>query len=381
MATPSTPSLLLPACFSFFFVFLFDVWFSPKVFSVEVVILIGEWRITIIEYCGKDGMCLTLQPKRSIFFMVRKKIVLSVMTVVALWGGGMPLGAQTQDSVCLKPVCGLEYAGELQTNFRGGHGFVNLLGLNAEIPLGRSLTLSVSTVSSAKSSEERLADDVQVFSNLEADNLPLALCVAGMGWRIGERHSLFAGIRNMNVDYFTSDVTSLFTHSSNGIFPTVASNYDIANYPVASVGVHYMYETDPLTLQASLYNGRGYKRFSGRENVFRFCPESDGVFAVAQAEYKYHDSHYFLGTSFHYGRLDGGARQVRPSFWTYAEQRVASDLSLMVAYSHDFQPSSLCRNFVGLGGKMDVGKAEVGLFSDYTRIEGVDEWATELTCR
>lgn len=142
-----------------------------------------------------------------------------------------------------------------------------------------------------------------------------------------------------------------------------------------------MYETDPLTLQASLYNGRGYKRFSGRENVFRFCPESDGVFAVAQAEYKYHDSHYFLGTSFHYGRLDGGARQVRPSFWTYAEQRVASDLSLMVAYSHDFQPSSLCRNFVGLGGKMDVGKAEVGLFSDYTRIEGVDEWATELTCR
>lgn len=68
MATPSTPSLLLPACFSFFFVFLFDVWFSPKVFSVEVVILIGEWHITIIEYCGKDGMCLTLQPKRSIFF-------------------------------------------------------------------------------------------------------------------------------------------------------------------------------------------------------------------------------------------------------------------------------------------------------------------------
>ena len=58
-----------------------------------------------------------------------------------------------------------------------------------------------------------------------------ALAVLGYMHEWKEAH-LFVGVRNVNEDFFTSDVTSLFTNGSCGIFPTIAASYPIANFPL-----------------------------------------------------------------------------------------------------------------------------------------------------
>lgn len=150
--------------------------------------------------------------------------------------------------------------------------------------MSNSFSIEASTISIAKTREERLVDDLQTFSNIEEDNLPLALAVCGANWQINDKHSLFFGIRNMNEDYFTSPVTSFFTNSSCGVYPTISANYDIANYPVASVGAHYRFESaigsnesnGSIVFQSSLYNGKGSYHFTSCDNVFRFYPK-DGI--------------------------------------------------------------------------------------------------------
>ena len=191
----------------------------------------------------------------------------------------------------LRPSFEVEYTGELQTDFKRSR-LANLLQLRAEVPLSKALSFQVQSISIASSDEEPLADDLMGYSNIDAEDIPFALSVAGLMWHINDRHSLFVGIRRMDEDYFCSDAIGLFTTSPCGIFPTISNNHDIATYPKASMGIHYAYDTESLCLQASLYNGLGYHRFTGRENVFRICPKSDGVFGLAQAEYRYHDSHY-----------------------------------------------------------------------------------------
>jgi porin len=101
-----------------------------------------------------------------------------------------------------------------------------------------------------------VADDNQVFSNIMLDSqLPLALSVFGITQNISERFSVFLGVRNLNVDYFTSPCTALFTNSSDGIFPTLADNWHLANYPTSAMCLHLEWNPSPkLTWKNSLYN-------------------------------------------------------------------------------------------------------------------------------
>lgn len=306
--------------------------------------------------------------------VLRKAVLLIVTGVSSL------MMAQNVDSISMRPSFELEYTSELQTDFKRTR-MGNLLQLGADIPLSRNLSFKVATISYATTDEQPLADDLQGYSNIDADNLALAIKVAGFTWKVNDCHSLFAGIRRIDEDYFCSDGLALFTNSSCGGFPTITGNYDIAVYPTAAMGVHYVYEHKNLTVQGSLYNGIGHNRFSGKDNVFRICPKSDGVFALGQVEYRYRDSHYFLGASVHHGDLDGTSdKKLRPTAWAYAEQALSDNLTLIAAYSHAFSSDSPCRNFFGIGGKYSIGKAELGVFSDYTRVDGMGEWATELTC-
>ena len=73
-------------------------------------------------------------------------------------------------------------------------------------------------------------------------------------------------------------------------------------------------------------------------------------------------------------------RELRPSVWAYVEQKLTTGLTLLAAYSHAFDSDELCKNFCGLGATYTYKKLDFGLFSDYTRILDIDEWATELTC-
>lgn len=288
---------------------------------------------------------------------------INLLVLVALTLGGLHLHAQE---------FGVEYTSELQTNFRAAN-FVNLLRLDAEIPFSNSFAFEASTISIVKSRNDRLVDDLQIFSNIEEVNLPFALAVCGAKWLFNDRHSLFLGVRNMNEDYFSSPVSSFFTNSSCGIYPTISANYPIANYPVASVGIHYSYVEGPVKVQASLYNGSGHNRLSGSENVFRFCPSVDGLFALAQIQYDHCGSSYFLGNSIYCNK----STSLTP--WFYAEQKLSPALCLLVCLSHAFSSAAVCNDFAGLGLYCHLSKCALGIFSDYANFDNANEFATELS--
>lgn len=299
---------------------------------------------------------------------------------------------------------GLEYTGELQTNFRKEHtdeygiktpsvNFLNLLRLKFTMPLGKGVSINARTLSAVKTSEQQLVPDLQTYSNIETfENIPIMLEKLDIEWQIDSCNTLYAGVRNMNEDYFTSDVTSFFTNSSCGIVPALSANYPIGNYPYSSVGLHFTHETDKYSIKASLYNAIGYRDFGGRENVFRFCPGDDGVLALAQGEYKHRGSRYFLGGGLHYGDLyyTKEEKEVRPTLWLYGEQKVTERLYLIAGYSHSFNTPELqlldeeyplCSDFAGFGAKYNFKKLEVGAFTNYAHFSFDEEWATELTCR
>lgn len=295
--------------------------------------------------------------------------------LIVLLGVCLNLMAQESDSTSLRPTFGIDFTGEMQTDFKRVR-YANLLQLHADIPLSRSLSFQASSISALNSKDDIDIYDLQGYSNIDTYiiNIPFALTVAGFTWHPNDRHSLFAGIRRTDEDYFCSEGLSLFTNSSCGIFPTISWNSIIGCFPYAALGVHYAYDHKNLGLQASLYNGMGNYEFTGRYNVFRFCPKSDGVFAIGQAEYRYRNSHYYLGGTLH------SDEDIPVSLWAYAEQSLSPRLTLLAAYGHAFGSDTFCKNFCGLGAIYKYKRAEFGLFSDYTRIIIIDEWATELIC-
>ncbi|MGN0234677.1 MAG: hypothetical protein ACI4B5_09675 [Bacteroidaceae bacterium] len=283
------------------------------------------------------------------------------------------------DSIDSKFSFNIDYTGELQSDFKHSK-FASLLQLSTNVRLSSRFTFDLSSVSFVTTDENLLNEDLMGYSNIDASNLPFALAVAGFTWNICPHHSLFAGIRRIDEDYFCSDGLALFVNSGCGGFHTLTANYDIAAYPMAAVGIHYSYDIDSFGFQSSLYNGQGHNSFYGRDNVFRVCPASDGVHLMAQGEYRYDDSRYFLGGSLHYGKqVTSEKKCMSPTLWAYAEQSVTDKLLLIGVYSRDFDRHSVCRNYAGIGCRYSFSRADVGLFSHYARIEGRDEWSTEFT--
>ncbi len=277
----------------------------------------------------------------------------------------------------------VDYTGEFQTSFKKSN-FLNLLHLGAEFQVSNSLTVQVATISVAKCKDEQIVHDLQSFSNIEEDNLVLAPAVCGLGWKIGDYsarhqrykhcHELFFGVRNMNEDYFTSPVTSFFANSSCGVYPPISANLSIANYPMASMCVHYSYDNGRINFMTSLYNGVGYNHFFGRESVFRVSLKSDGVFSISQVEYRRNGSSYFCGNSMLL------SRDVVVSPWLYAEQRIGK-CEILAGSSHSFSKNADCKDFIGFGANYELNKLNAGVFIDYARFKEIAESAVELSCR
>ena len=223
--------------------------------------------------------------------IARRIITYSIFCLITT--SNQPLAAQVFD---------MTLTTELQTDFQGGYNWVNLFRTDFQWAIARQIHLNAGTISTVKTREKRLANDLQTFSNIEEENIPLAIAVLGLDWQVGNS-TLFMGIRNLNEDYFTSTCTSLFTNSSCGIFPTLSANYPIANYPVASVGIDYKLLLENWLFETSLYNGTGYRDFTGKENVFRFCPKTDGILSVTSINYRKYGNEYYLGIALHYGCL------------------------------------------------------------------------------
>lgn len=280
-------------------------------------------------------------------------------------------------------VFGIEYATEMQTDLKALN-WVNLLRLSLSQPLCGGIGLEIGSISIAKTRTERMIDDMQGFSNIEEENLPFALSVAGVSFSRGSSR-LFAGIRNINEDYFTSPVTSLFTNSSCGLFPTVSANYPIANYPLSSLGIHYALETGGWDIQASLYNGRGYNGFTRGNSPLRFSPRSDGLCGAVSLNYHDDGSSYHIGSVLYGGHRAGTGQaetgSVSGAVWSYAEQRLTQKLYLLMQYSAAFPRGAWCRMFGGMGVTMRFRRAEAGIYSNCALFSGVKEYASELTCR
>lgn len=288
--------------------------------------------------------------------------------------------AQNDDT--RKVELGAELTSELQATDKGNYNFANLLRLEVSLPISSSISIDAASISAYMTADESIGGDIQTFSNIDAGTIPFTLSICNVAWQVNDRHTLYAGIRNMNVDYFTSPATSLFTNSSCGIYPTISANYPIANYPVASVGIHYRYrstssltERDGVGIQASLYNGTGYNRFTGRDNIFRFCPEDDGIFGLTEVTYTRGGSFYSLGNALYC------KEGISATPWLYTEQSISRSLTLLAGYSHAFSADAVCKDFIGCGITYQLGRCQLGAFTDYAHFAEGDEYATELTCR
>lgn len=300
-------------------------------------------------------------------------------------------------------VCGqdfhITYTTELQTNIHGRFNWVNLLRPEATIPLGNIAEINIATIHICKTREERLADDMQTFSNIEEDNM--AGNIAMLGMTLGNRTiSLFAGVRNMNEDYFTSRVTSLFTNSSCGIFPTISSDVTIPNYPLAAFCIDCKVNLDKWNMEASVYNGQAYHGFKDG-GVFRIAPATEGILGIASINHSSDYGNYYMGGSVHnrvYNPCNEREqtkketvqkrKETEIAWWIYGEKQITvhdkRTISIMAQYSENIKAQSGCRRYAGIGMTMDgiiplKKENRLGFFSDYAQYDTCSETATELT--
>lgn len=194
--------------------------------------------------------------------------------------------------VCLCPLLARaqwfsgEYTSEWQWDMQKETNWVNLLRLNLSVPVWKGKgSLEAATLHVARTGES-IIEDWQGFSNVFADNQVASIAVLGYMHEWQNAH-LFAGVRNVNEDFFVTDITSLFTNSLCGIFPTIASCYPIANYPLSGLTLYFDVEKDGWTFKNSLYNGAGYNGWKRQNNPFLIKPKRDGVFNMSQLEYEH----------------------------------------------------------------------------------------------
>lgn len=215
-------------------------------------------------------------------------------------------------SLCSAQTFSGEYTAEWQWDMKRNTNWLNLLRLNLNVPVfdGKG-TIEASTLHIAKTGETIIAD-WQTFSNIEAENNVAAIAILGYMHEWQAAH-LFVGVRNVNEDFFTSDITTLFINSSCGIFPTIAASYPIANYPFSGLTVYFDVSRGGWTFRNSLYNGTGYNGWKRRDNPFLVRPAKDGVFNISQLEYAHSGAHYFAGVAVHSRQYTVGTDGEMPS--------------------------------------------------------------------
>lgn len=302
-------------------------------------------------------------------------------------------------TVCLAQNYGISYTTEFQTNMEGQSNWVNLLRTDFEYSIAGGWGVEAATIHIYKPVKERIADDLQVFSNIEEDNLPVSFAVLGLKYEY-PLFTFFAGIRNMNEDYFVSPVTSLFINSSCGIYPTISSDPDIPNYPMSSLCLHMRAGNERLNLTASVYNGMSGRGVKGG-GVFNVNPVRDGVFGIMSLNSDSKYGNYVLGSTLHYGMCNtaekGNETEIREkaekrvreyAVWTSAEipliNRKRKEINLMMQYSVNPMTVDGCRQYAGLG--LDIKNFigiqrdnEFGIFANYAEYACCREFASEIT--
>ena len=286
-----------------------------------------------------------------------------------------------------------QYISEWQWDMNKNTNLINQLRLELSVPIGKGKdSFEAATLHVAKTNDG-IIDDWQGFSNIDADNNFAMLAVLGYMHEWNSGH-LFVGVRNVNEDFFTSDVTALFQNSSEGIFPTVASSYPIANYPYSGLTLYFDVTKGKWTFRNSLYNGAGYNGWKAHDNPFLVRPKKDGIFNMSQLEYNDKGGKYFAGAAVHTRQYpinedgemvsaDESKGKTTCAWWVYGEQSVwkAGDknISCMVQYSENTSHQNACYRYAELDGAYLDEKNECGLSGQYARFRQGSEYSLEVT--
>ncbi|MCL2561420.1 MAG: carbohydrate porin [Rikenellaceae bacterium] len=260
-----------------------------------------------------------------------------------------------------KPWFAAEYTSEFQSNLSKKYNWANLLSLQVGFSPWKNGSFEIETLSAFKTRRERIAGDFQEFSNVEEDNMAINLFLTGYRHTLGDLLFFFAGVRNVNNDYFTQEYTSIFTNSSCGIYPTLSKNYPLADQPLSAMCLHMEFNiTDNLLLKNSLYNGTASQLTDGAR-IFNINPRNDGVFNITELSYlagKKKYGHYGLGFAVDYeghaAKPEGGKRKFNYTIWGSVEKSVLrwgaeTELGFLAQASVAPNTDLECRRYSGIG--------------------------------
>lgn len=172
---------------------------------------------------------------------------------------------------------------EGQWNMKSGSAnWMNMLSANAELATWRGGSLEIAALATGRI-KDGIVDDLQDFSNINAENRGFRLTHLGIGQQIAGKLYVYAGLREADEDYFNTDGAGIFTGSSYGCVPQAGENLAIGVYPEAALGLHFEYNpSDAWTIRTSIYNGVASDRLNRQ---FRFCPGSDGLVNLGSVSY------------------------------------------------------------------------------------------------
>lgn len=287
-------------------------------------------------------------------------VILSVLFFVFL-----PIKAK------MKVELGTNYTSEIQSDFGSGLKWVGFMQNNLNIYFphknkreGSEITIELITIYST--SATRLANDQQTFSNIEGPDLLLSPFLMGYTYHF-KNHKIFAGFRNVNEDYFTTDYTSLFTQSSAGIHPVLSANFELANYP--QTGLAVFLETNPsscLRMRSSVYNGVSGSFFKGENNPFGFNYQNNGLFLMHDMLLTKTGLRYNIGVLAH---LSGNRQKRGGALWGLVEKAIYStnsmELGVVADASYAFMSAPQCSYYWSLGFVADglLGKKAKSIIS------------------
>ena len=194
---------------------------------------------------------------------------------------------------------GVDVTTEAQWNTSNGKArWQNVLNAGLGVKLWKGAFIDVSALSTYALGDG-VCDDLQGFSNIDADNRWFRLTHLGLGQSFfDDRLTVFVGLKAADEDYFNTDLSGLFTGSSYGGNPVCTENHGISVYPEAALALHVSYEHNGWTLRESLYNGAPSDRL---EEQFRFRPASDGLFNIGSVMYSDKSEEDFVPSTYTLG--------------------------------------------------------------------------------
>lgn len=236
--------------------------------------------------------------------------------------------------------------------------WVNLLevGIGTKLNNRVALTSDLIAIHNTRSQREKggISEDLQVFSNIEDENRALSVFSFGLTWLASPHFNAFAGVRNVNLDYFTSPMTTVFTGSSQGIYPTLSENWtQLANYPLSAICMHLEWMPDNnWHIKTSLYNGVASHEVT---EAFRFRPKRDGIFYMAQLGYVEPESsgralgEYYIGVAYGNATNEEGEKKSQHTVYGLVEQPLIGKRLGLLLEGSAASRTQACHAYFGAG--------------------------------